>query len=436
MQKGGRPFTAREDAACAWRHAAPGDVRPRATVGACERIGRMDPVYLDHNGTTPVAPEVADAMWPFLTEHCGNPSSASPAGRFARAAIETAREHVAELIGATADEITFTSGGTEANNLAIRGVTSALRRSRSAATSPGRRRPGAADDSTRTDEAPGIVVTSSVEHPATLEPVELLREQGWDVGCLPVDRAGHTRLDPFPAAPIALGSMILAQNETGALQPVREFADLVHRAGGVVHVDAAQAVGKIEVDVDDLAADLLSVAGHKLYAPKAVGALYVRRGTPIEPLVVGAGQERGLRPGTENVAGIVGLGRAAELARRHQGDDARRMAALRDDLWARLHTAEPRLVRISPESACLPNTLMVSLPAHLGREVLEVASGVEASTGSACHAGVDSPARTLVAMGIDDDVALGAIRLTLGRSTTATDVERAALCLIDAMRGR
>ena len=376
------------------------------------------PVYLDHNGTTPVAPEVAGAMWPYLTEHCGNPSSATAAGRLARRAVDDAREHVAALIGASADEVTFTSGGTEANNLAIRGVTAALRR---AGASP------AADVSS-------TVVTSAVEHPATSAPMALLARDGWDVVTLPVTRAGHVDLAPLPRDHVAFGSIILAQNETGAIQPVREFAASVHAAGGLVHTDAAQAVGKIGVDADDLGVDLLSLAGHKLYAPKAVGALYVRRGTRIEPLVVGAGQERGLRPGTENVASIVGLGRAAQLALSRLADDAARMMSLRDELWRRLSTAVPGLVRLSPAQNCLPNTLMISQPGRLGREVLEAAPDVEASTGSACHAGIDSPATTLVAMGCDDGVSLGAIRLTLGRATTSADIDRAATSLVAAFR--
>lgn len=370
------------------------------------------PVHLDHNGTTPVAPEVAAAMWPFLTEHCGNPSSATPAGRLARRAVDDAREHVAALIGASADEVTFTSGGTEANNLAVRGVTAALRRAGASSTT---------------------VVTSAVEHPATSAPMALLVRDGWDVVTLPVTGSGHVDLDALPRDDVAFGSIILAQNETGAIQPAREFASAVHAAGGLVHTDAAQAAGKIGVDVDDLGVDLLSLAGHKLYAPKAVGALYVRRGTPIVPLVVGAGQERGLRPGTENVAGIVGLGRAAQLALTHLDEDAERMARLRDELWRRLSTAVPGLVRLSPAEDCLPNTLMISVPGRLGREVLEAAPDVEASTGSACHAGIDSPAATLVAMGVSDDVALGAIRLTLGRATTAADVERASASLVAAL---
>lgn len=392
------------------------------------------PVYLDHNGTTPVAPEVADAMWPYLTERCGNPSSASASGRGARGAVETARAQVAALIGAHPDEIVFTSGGTEANNLAIRGVNRALREARLSRESAGRR-------STHRGGGPRVAVTSRVEHPATTEPLWVLEESGWSVTYGAVDGDARLTSDAIAAFPerIALGSLILAQNEVGTIQPVRAFADGVHTAGGVVHTDAAQAVGKIDVDVEALDVDLLSIAGHKLYAPKGVGALYVRRGTPLAPLLVGAGQERGMRPGTENVAGIVGLGRAAELARGHVADDARRLTQLRERLWRGLDVPQgaaeddARSVRLSPESGCLPGTLMVSVPGRLGRDVLARAPEIEASTGSACHAGGDSPTATLLAMGLDERTALGAIRLSLGRSTSEADIDVAAAALNRAL---
>ncbi len=248
-------------------------------------------IYLDHNATTPVAAEVAEAMWPFLTTYFGNPSSDHAFGRAAKAAVDTAREQVAALIGAHPEEIVFTSGGTESNNLAIRG---------GAATVAGERR---------------HVVTSAVEHPATVPPVRLLTEAGWRVTTLGVDACG--RVDPGAGAgpsPVGVASVILAQNEVGTIQPIAELADALHARGALVHADAAQAVGKIPVDVDALGVDLLSIAGHKCYAPKGVGALYVRSGTPIASLLVGAGQEHGVRPGTENVAGIVGFGAACALA--------------------------------------------------------------------------------------------------------------------------
>lgn len=358
------------------------------------------PIYLDHNATTPVAPEVTAAMWPYLTEDFGNPSSATPAGDRARAAVDTAREQVAAFIGAHPDEIVFTSGGTESNNLAIRGV--------------------AAVATCHT------ALTSTIEHPATVAPLSHLRDQGWRVHELPVDNGSRVLLEETPTVPIGLGTVILAHNETGAIQPVADVVERVHAAGGVAHADAAQAVGKIPVSVEELGVDLLSIAGHKLYAPKGVGALYVRRGTTLAPVLRGAGQEGGLRPGTENVPGIVALGAAAELAGGLLDDEPDRLVDLREALWDRLAHAIPGLGRVSPAEGCLPNTLMVTVPGRLGAEVLDASTGLAASTGSACHSGVHSPSAALIAMGLDHDTALGALRLSLGRSTTREDVLRAA----------
>ncbi|HET9128788.1 MAG TPA: cysteine desulfurase family protein [Propionibacteriaceae bacterium] len=366
------------------------------------------PVYLDHNGTAPVAPEVADAMWPYLTEHFGNPSSLTPQGRAAREAVEAARERVAALVGAHPDEIVFTSGGTESNNLAIRG--------------------SAASASVR------VALSSVVEHPATVQPLTLLEQDGWTVHRMPVDAEGRVAPASVPHGPIGLGTLILAQNEVGTVEPVAAIAERVHAAGGVMHADAAQAVGKIPVDVGALGVDLLSIAGHKLYAPKGVGALVVRRGTPLRPVLVGAGQERGLRPGTENVASIVGLGAAAELAGRVLADEPARQERLRELLWQLLSEGIPGLVRVSSADGCLPNTLMVAVPDRTGADLLEAAPAVAASTGSACHAGVHTPAATLLAMGVDPRTAVGAVRLTLGRSTARSDVVLAAEALVSAAR--
>lgn len=367
------------------------------------------PIYLDHNATTPIAPEVAGAMWPFVTEHFGNPSSDHPYGRVAKAAVDIAREQVAALIRAHPDEVVFTSGGTEANNLAIRG-------SVTAAATP-------------------TAVTTAVEHPATTAPLRMLAADGWVVHALPVDAAGRADAVALPAGPIGVATVILAQNEVGTIQPVAAIAEATHRAGGLVHADAAQAVGKIIVDVDALGVDLLSIAGHKLYAPKGVGALYVRRGTPITPVLVGAGQEHGVRPGTENVAGIVALGAACVLAGDLLASEPSRQVTLREQLWTELAAGIPGLVRISPRDDSLPNTLTVAVPGVIGADVLTAAPGVAASTGSACHAGVHTPAETLLAMGVDAATALGAVRLTLGRSSTSTEVAAAAEQLGTAARG-
>ncbi len=368
-------------------------------------------VYLDHNATTPVAPAVLEAMLPYLRTAYGNPSSDHPLGRSARRAVEEAREQVAALIGAAADEIVFTSGGTESNNLAIFGT---------AATAGAKRR---------------RIVTSAVEHPATTAPLALLEASGWTLTRVPIAASGILDLDAALAAlgdDVALVTVMLAQNETGALMPVAELAIAARAHGSVVHTDAAQAVGKVPVSVDDLGVDLLSVAGHKCYAPKGVGALYVRRGTPLSPVLAGAGQERGLRPGTENVAGIVALGAACELARARLALDPVRLGALRDELLAALSAAVPGLVCHTPLDMAIPNTLFVSFPGVLGTDLLAGAPGIAASTGSACHAGEETPSATLLAMGVAPEVALSAVRLSLGRDTTGAAVALAADRLVTA----
>lgn len=370
-----------------------------------------DLIYLDHNATTPVAPEVLDAMLPFLTTQYGNPSSDHPLGHRAHQAIDDARALVAALIGAEPAEIVFTSGGTESNNIAIRGT--------AAAAEPGRRR----------------IVTSQVEHPATARPCDRLETQGWTISRVPVSRAGTVALDAIVEAldvDVALLTVMLAQNETGAIMPVTGAARAARRRGIVTHTDAAQAIGKIDVNVDSLGVDLLSIAGHKCYAPKGVGALYVRSGTSPQPVLVGAGQERGLRPGTENVAHIVGLGVACRLAQSRMDAESARLRRLRDQLWLELSGRIPELERHTPAADSLPNTLMVSFPAALGRDVLSRASQVAASTGSACHAGRDTPGDTLVAMGVAPDVALGAVRLSLGHDNTSADIAAAVDILVRA----
>jgi len=367
------------------------------------------PIYLDHNATTPLLPEVLEAMLPFLRDHHGNPSSSHSFGTRAHAAVEAAREQVAALLGCSPPEIVFTSGGTEANNLAIRGT---------AATSPRR----------------GLA-TSAVEHPATAEPCAYLQRRGWDLTVIPVDGEGVAdlgRVLPAAAPGLALLTVIMAQNETGTLQPVRRLANWAHDRGAVVHTDAAQAVGKIPTQVNELGVDLLSIAGHKLYAPKGIGALYVRRGLRLEPVLRGAGQERGLRPGTENVASIVGLGVACAAAARDLDAEAGRQRALRDDLWQRLHAAILGIRRNSHLLEVLPNTLNVSFPSVTGSAVLAAAPLVAAATGSACHEGDPAPSPVLAAMGLDAATALGAVRLSLGRGTTATQVEAAAAALVAA----
>jgi len=369
------------------------------------------PIYLDHNATTPLLPEVVDAMLPYLREHFGNPSSGHAYGLRAREAVAEARHRVAALLGCDDDEIVFTSGGTEANNLAIRGVAAAVERRH--------------------------IVTSLIEHPATERPCAELERHGWRVARLEVDRDGRVRVDAAEAAVstgTALVTVMHSNNETGVLQPIAELARLARARGAFVHTDAAQSIGKVKIDVGELGVDLLSVAGHKVYAPKGVGALYVRRGTPIVPLVLGAGHERGLRPGTENVASIVGLGVACDRAARDLEVASDAMRVLRDALWVRLAQGVPGLVLHGHAELRLPNTLNVGFPRVSGTAVLAGAPEVAASTGSACHDGHETASSVITAMGISAADAIGAVRLTLGRSTTALDVERAATALIGSWR--
>lgn len=370
------------------------------------------PIYLDHNATTPVLPEVLDAMLPYLRTHFGNPSSAHVYGQHTREAVERAREQVASLLGCRPDEIVFTSGDTEASNLAISGV---LERA-----SPKRH-----------------IVTSVVEHPAIARPCELLERRGVEVSRLAVNGFGRVDVDEaraFVRGDTALVTVILAQNEVGTLMPVPELAVLAHERGALIHTDAAQAVGKIPTRVDELGVDLLSIAGHKLYAPKGIGALFVRRGTPLAPILVGAGHERGLRPGTENVAFIVGLGAACAVAAADMAGEADRQRALRDELWDALRGAVPAMALNGHPTKRLPNTLNVSFPGVRGSAVLTATPEIAASTGSACHEGGEVASSVLLSMGISTDRALGAVRLSLGRGTTRAQVRRVARALVRAFR--
>lgn len=371
----------------------------------------MEPVYLDHNATTPLLPEVVEVLLPYLRGEFGNPSSGHVYGQRARAAVAHARAQVAGLLSCEPDEVFFTSGGTEANNLALRGV----------AEVSGRRH----------------LVTSVIEHPATERPCAWLEAHGYRVSRLGVDVLGRVQPEQAQEAfteDTALLTVMHSNNETGVLQPVSELAEMARRVGALVHVDAAQSLGKVPVDVRALGADLLSVAGHKLYAPKGVGALYVRRGTPARPLVLGAGQERGLRPGTENVASIVGLGAACEAASRSLDDVAARMLRLREGLWELLASGVPGLSLNGHPVLRLPNTLNVRFPRVSGSALLKAVPEVAASTGSACHEGGESASAVILAMGVSPQEALGSVRLTLGRGTTDAEVSQAAGALVRAWR--
>lgn len=367
-----------------------------------------NPIYLDYNATTPLLPEVVDAMLPYLRELFGNPSSGHAFGQVARRAVEKARRQVAALIGCDDDEIIFTSGGTESNNLAIRGVTEAL---------PSRRH----------------LVTSVLEHPAVASPCDWLERHGWRVARLTADwngQVGIQEAEETVGAETGLVTVMHSNNETGVLQPIRELAEIAQKAGSLIHTDAAQSVGKVPINVRVLGVDLLSLAGHKLYAPKGIGALFVKRGTPLRPFMMGAGQERGLRPGTENVASIVGLGAACEAAMKGLESTSSRIQDLRDELWNSLSTSIPGLALNGHPKDRLPNTLNVRFPGVQGMSVLNGAPEVAASTGSACHDGHETASQVITAMGVSTADALGSIRLSLGRDTSKGEVTRAASALI------
>ncbi|WP_280304393.1 cysteine desulfurase family protein [Nocardia abscessus] len=351
------------------------------TTSAAKRPGPADrPVYLDYNATTPVDPRVLAAMLPYLTASFGNPSSSHAYGADPAAALATARAQLAAVIGARPTEIVFTGSGSEANLLALRGAAV--------------RTPGA------------HILTQATEHPAVLQTCQALaRLYGVRVTVLPVGADG--RLDPATLAvalrdgEATLVSVMAANNETGALQPIQELAALAHHHGALFHCDAAQAAGKIPLDVTALGVDLLTVVGHKMYAPKGIGALYIRDGVELEPVVYGGGQEHGLRAGTENVASTVGFGAAAVLA----ADDLAtrtptRLAGLRDELHQRLAAALPGRVHLNgPTHQRLPNTLNISIDGTRGHEILTAAPDIAASTGSACHSGTHTPSPVLEAMG-------------------------------------
>jgi cysteine desulfurase len=369
-------------------------------------------IYLDHNATTPVDPEVLEAMLPFLQGDFGNPSSSYPLGRRAHDAVERARGDVAGLIGASADEIVFTGGATEATNLAIRGA---------AALRPGRL----------------AIVTTNIEHPATDACCDLLQRWGHDLRRVASEANGIVAPRAIEAAideRTAVVTIIHAQNEIGTIQPVQEIARAARARGALMHTDAAQSVGKIPVDVRKIEVDLLTIAGHKLYAPKGIGALFVRNGVKLPPLIVGAGQERGLRPGTENVAFIVGLGAACALAARVLDGSRKTIAKLSATLLERLQQQIPGLSLVGDSERRLPNTLNVLFPDTSGRRVLEVCSSVMASTGSACHAESEEPSTILTALGIPREKALGAVRLSLGRATISAHVDQAGSELAAAWR--
>ena len=373
----------------------------------------MQPIYLDYNATTPIAPSVQEAMQPFLSEHYGNPSSSHVLGRACHEAVDDARERVAALLGAESDEILFTSGGTESNNLAIKGVVWHSSRPKNP-----------------------HIITSKIEHPAVAEPAKFLERLGCQVtyvGCNSDGIVDVAEIESAIRPETVLVSIMHANNETGVVQPISRIAAICRQRGILVHTDAAQSIGKIPTIADHLGVDLLTLAGHKVYAPKGVGALYVKRGTLLEPCLHGAAHEFGLRPGTENVPYIVALGQASVLAVGELATKQERMGELRNLLFSKMRKQiGQRLTFNGPSDHRLPNTLSVNFPDVEGAAILREASDVLASTGAACHSGHVGLSATLAAMGVDPEVGRGTVRLSLGWYTSQEQVDRAANLLIDA----
>ncbi|MFA5910195.1 MAG: aminotransferase class V-fold PLP-dependent enzyme [Vicinamibacterales bacterium] len=371
-------------------------------------------IYLDHHATTPVDARVVEAMLPFFSERFGNAASRQHAfGWAANDAVERARKQVAALIGAGGKDVVFTSGATEANNLAIKGAAKARRGERD------------------------HLVTVATEHKAVLDPMARLQHDGWSVTVLPVNGVGLVDLAALDAAitgRTALVSVMAANNEIGVLQPIRDAAALAHAKGAWFHTDAVQAVGKVPFDVEALDVDLVSMTAHKLYGPKGVGALYVRRNRPEMRLAAeidGGGHERGLRSGTLNVPGIVGFGRAAEIARAEMTEEAGRTTALRERLLAALHAKTDGMTVNGALNARLPGNLNVSFDGIDGEALLVSLDDIAVSSGAACTAA--EPSHVLVALGLSTDRALASLRFGIGRTTTAAEIDYAAAKVADVV---
>ncbi len=372
-----------------------------------------DPIYLDYNATTPIDPEVAEAMEPFLHRHFGNPSSSHSFGVTANQAVSAARLQVANLLGAEPEEIVFTSGGTESNNMVIQGLARRL-------ASQGRH-----------------IITSSVEHPAVLEPCYVLEKDNFCVTILPVDGGGRVNPESVGHAitsETTLISIMHANNEVGTIQPMAEIAAVAREQGILLHTDAAQSVGKIPVRPDELGVDFLSLAGHKLYAPKGVGALYIRSGRHLDRLIHGASHESGRRAGTENVLGIVGLGKACGMVAEQLGVDFAHSETLRNRLWEGLSSRLADLRRNGDPEACLPNTLSVSFRGIDATALLaEIGDRVAASAGAACHSEGVEVSSVLTAMQVPVDYAMGTVRFSVGRPTTEAEVDTAVQMVSEAV---
>lgn len=372
----------------------------------------MNPIYLDYNATTPIDPEVADAMRPFLETYFGNPSSGHQYGRVTKKAVDAAREQVAGLLGCRADEIVFTSGGSESNNFAIKGIAGAH------------------------SERGNHIITSAIEHPAVIEVCRFLERKGFEVSYLPVDSYGLVDPDELRNAITAktiLISIMHANNEVGSIQPIAEIAEIAKAHGIFFHTDAAQSIGKIAVNVDELGADLLTVVGHKIYAHKGIGALYIRRGTELQRLIHGASHESGWRSGTENVLQMAGLGTACEIAGRDLFKNQQTMVRTRDLLFRLLQETSVG-VRLNghPEKR-LPNTLNVGFQNIKANELLAEMTGVAASAGAACHSDKIAVSDVIAAMQVPEAYAMGTIRFSTGKTTTEDEVRASAEIIQNAL---
>jgi cysteine desulfurase len=372
----------------------------------------MHSVYLDYNATTPLRPEVVEAMLPYLREHFGNPSSVHWAGRRAKQGLEDAREQVAALLHARPAEILFTSGGTESNNLALRGVLAAARKPKA------------------------HIITTAIEHSSILEPLRLLAREGAAVTTLPVNQEGTVSIDDLCAAltpETVLVSIGVANHEIGTIQPIVELSRVIQAHGALLHVDAVQAAGKLPLAVNELGVDLLSLSAHKIYGPKGIGALYVRKGVALHPLLAGGAQEREKRPGTENVAAAVGFGVAATLAAQELESTAAHCLRLTQQLWEGIHAKVSEVAINGALQRRLANTLNVWFAGAAGEGLimgLDLA-GIAVSTGSACAAGSIEPSHVLLALGRDEAAAKSALRFSVGKYTTSQDIERVLAVLPD-----
>ena len=364
----------------------------------------MSPIYLDYNATTPIDPQVAQAMLPFIHQDFGNPSSSHAFGVAARDGVEKARAQVSDLLGCEADELIFTSGGTESNNYAIKGVAGAYR------------------------HKGNHIITSSVEHPAVVEVCNYLQEKGYRVTFLPVDEFGLVdpgRVEDAITPETILITIMHANNEVGTIEPISEIAEIAHRHGALVHTDCAQSVGKIPVDVDALGVNLLSIAGHKLYAPKGIGALYIRTGVELEKLMHGANHENNRRAGTENVIEIVGLGEACGLIARNLPEYSAHMRKMRDRLEEGLNERLTNLRINGHREKRLPNTSSIGFKGLEANTILAELENVAASAGAACHSDRIDVSSVLEAMNVPLEYAMGTLRFSVGRFTTPPEIDRA-----------